>query len=588
MPVGSGALAPRPVLRAWPSGCALLALASACTCGGGDALPVTVEIDPRAATTVCVKVVARPAGGGPEVATAPISRPADKDALDVAIYQGSLPDAVEVLARGYDDSLCARPNEESAPAAARFAPGPIQPVTVRLLGSPCVGADSGTPCAGGVCRSDQACVDAGTEIDCGNGVDDDGDGRADCLDADCLAVACAAGGGQCTTKPTCQPDGGCPAAAPRTGLPCDAGVCLAGGACATFPYAPSNFDPRAIAARGMAGTIALSCNAWIDSSDGGLGWCIGQPSPVLTVITQDAGPEAMVVAMSGLTVSGSLTLTGSRPVILAVWGDTVVSGTITARSGAGIDGGAGFNPAGPCDAEDGAVDGTTTGGGGGGGSHGERGEDGGNGDLPGHGGRPGSLSGSPELVPLRGGCSGGNGGRSTAPAGAGHGGAGGGAFQLSAAGSLTLTGTVIASGQGGGGGVASGGGGNGGGGGGSGGAMLLEAWDVFIPGGARLAANGGGGGEGSNLSSTSGSPGGDGTGTASPAAGSADVTPCGGNGGQGGAAAGAAQPGANSTSSCGGGGGGGGVGRIRINGPGGCQVDAGVQSPRPSFSGSCP
>jgi len=43
---------------------------------------------------------------------------------------------------------------------------------------------------------------AAVEQACDDGLDEDGDGRADCLDADCLGLACSDGG-------LCLPDGGC-------------------------------------------------------------------------------------------------------------------------------------------------------------------------------------------------------------------------------------------------------------------------------------------------------------------------------------------------------------------------------------------
>ncbi|HVE87627.1 MAG TPA: hypothetical protein VND93_32440, partial [Myxococcales bacterium] len=436
----------------WLLACALLATAGACTLGDA-ALSVTVQVAPAATTTRCVKVVAVPAGA-PEAATDPIPRPADKDALAVAVYQGQLPESLSVVARGYDGPDCTRLNEESVPNAVRFVRGQVTAVTLRLEGSACVrpGADAGTLCLSGVCRTDQACADAGTEFDCLNGTDDDGDGKVDCRDPDCFQLACASAN-QCVTSPTCQADGGCGGpllacdapptfcavavgtcspsngtctypgdttrscddtnactspdtcradggcggtpvtcgpppgvcfgpstgcdpdagclypvkadagcsdgdactfadrcapdggcagtpyscsdtecttgsactgdggctSAPRTGQLCTGGVCTDAGSCLTFPYTPSNFDPVVVAAAGIGGPVTLNCNAWFNSTDGGRSWCSGQPFPVMSAVTQSGGPDAVVLAMSGLTVSsgGSLALVGSRPVILA-------------------------------------------------------------------------------------------------------------------------------------------------------------------------------------------------------------------------------------------------------------------------------
>jgi len=424
------------------------------------------------------------------------------------------------------------------------------------------------------------------------------DTTATCDDSDLCTMNdhCGAGGGCAGTPYTCLNtecawsaclgDGGCSAPLVRTGLLCDAGLCLESGACATFSYRPSNFDPAAIAARGIGPALTIACaNAFFDSTDGGSFWCNGQPAPAATVISQDGGADVVVLAVSQLSIpsGGSLSLTGSRPVIFAVWGDATVGGALSAA-------GASTSPAPPtlCDAQDGVADGILAAGGGGGGSHGGRGGDGGDGDATGHGGRAGTPSGTAALVPLRGGCPGGSGGRSADPTGAGgRGGAGGGAVQISALGTLTVSGTVTASGSGGQGGLGVLSGSNGGGAGGSGGAVLLEGMDVVMPPGARLTANGGGGGGGGGVAD--GSTGLDGqTGSANPAPGGGSGIACAGKGGQGASALGGATAGDNATSLCSGGGGGGGLGRIRVNAFALCRDDAGVQSPAPGFGGVCP
>src|SRR6185369_13600808 len=116
--------------------------------------------------------------------------------------------------------------------------------------------------------------------------------------------------------------------------------------CLGFPYAPSNFNPAAIAPTlvlsdgGVLAAINLSCDAWFNSTDSGFGWCANQPLPSVTAITQLGGTTpAVVLGMTGLTVSRSLQLYGNRPVILAVFGDVNVTGggTISARSQRGDD-----------------------------------------------------------------------------------------------------------------------------------------------------------------------------------------------------------------------------------------------------------
>jgi hypothetical protein len=707
--------------------CAVLAAAGGCTCGEA-VLSVDLTVASRATTTRCVQVVALP-DGGKEAPSGNLARTDGKDAFQVAVYQGNLPELIDVVARGYDDPDCTRLNEQTPLNSVRFDRGQVTHVPLKLNGSPCVGADAGTACPSGICRSDQACADAGTEFDCTNGRDDDGDGLNDCADPDCLGVACnsadlcqvgttcqADGGcgsttskacdmppGFCFGNPgTCSPstgvcaytpdagigcddsnactgpdhcladagcggdpvvcntpppgacfvaigncdpltgcsyparpdggcddgnlctfndrcgsdagctgtpytcpstqcatqgclgDGGCSPAVIRTGQLCDGGtgVCNGTGSCLVFPYAPSNFDPVTIAPTlvlpdgGVPAAINLGCVATFNSTDGGFNWCSGQPLPAFTVISQPGGPNAMVLSMTGLTVTGTLNLIGSRPVILAVWGDVTVpsTGTISAASTLAGNDGAGQGSSG-CTAENGFND-ANTGGGGAGGGYGTRGADGGNGNATAHGGRGGAPFGGVIIQPLVAGCPGGTGGKSSPNTG-GAGGSGGGAVQISAAGTLNIAGVVTASAAGGSGGMSVNPKANGGGGGGSGGSVLLEGWRILIPSTAKLTANGGGGGEGSNNSGADGTNGGDGSQTNATPVGSGNNTICGGSGGTSGTATAAPGPGVNSTSNCGGGGGGGAVGKVTVNAPFTCQMDAGVQSPKATTLGNC-
>ena len=730
----------------WPFVCAALAAAGGCVCGDPTLL-VDLTVAPRATTTQCVQVVVLPAGK-PEKPSDPIARPPGKDAFQVAVLQGNLPESVDLVARGFDDPGCTRLNEESIPNSVRFIRGQPQHVPLALNGSACIGADAGAPCPSGVCRSDQACVAAGGEIDCTNGVDDDGDGKADCADPDCFDVACTSSANLCMVGTKCLADGGCASAtfkacdmppafclgapgtcsaptgvcsyAPDAGIGCDdgnqctnpdhclldagcggdpivcntppgacystngscdldagciypvradggcddgnlctfndrcsadagcagttyscsgsgtqcsfpgsclgdggcsigpaktgqlcdggTGVCNASAVCLGFPYVPSNFKPSQIAPTlvlpdgGLPGSINLSCNAWFNSTDGGMSWCNGEPLPSVTPITQNDGTTlATVLGMTGLTVSGSLQVFGTRPVILAVWGDVNITstGTVSARSALGEDAGAGAAGAASCGAQNGGVGSNTVGAGGGGGSYTTAGGNGG--DLTGtggaNGGNGGASNGNATIIPLRGGCSGGNGGRANdANSDGSAGGLGGGAVQISAAGTLTVNGTVTASGAGGQGGLqdqVGGEGGNGGGGGGSGGAVLLEGDDTNIPSGAKLTASGGGGGEGGHMDTNgaAGVNGGNGPTTAS-GGGTAGVSGnCGGDGTAGGFNNTAPTAAANityATQACGAGGGGGAAGKIRVNGHASCTVTAGVQSPTPSFGAPCP
>jgi len=202
-------------------------------------------------------------------------------------------------------------------------------------------------------------------------------------------------------------------------------------------------------------------------------------------------------------------------------------------------------------------------GGGGGGRHGPGGPGGDSTFNPKpKGGAGGKTNGGNPLIPLYGGCGGGAGGgpdtHGKVGGHGGYGGGGGGAVQLSANGSVQISGKIITPGAGGEGGH----GGGGGGGGGSGGAILLEGRQVVVSG--VLAANGGGGGSGSGSNQISNSHDGkDGEGTSQNAQGGAHQQPYGGAGGAGGALS--PPTGSPGGAHANGGGGGGAAGITRLN-----------------------
>ncbi len=364
-----------------------------------------------------------------------------------------------------------------------------------------------------------------------------------------------------------------------------------------FLYTPSNFDP-APAPMNLAssGTVTLNCGvSTFDSQNLTFGnWC-GQIEPTPVVRTQPGGPDLVILPLLGLTVAAgsTLDLLGNRPVILAVYGDAVIDGQVDA-SASGATPGPGGNASDCGNGGNGLHDATGDDGsnGGGGGGFGSAGANGANGHqcTDCGGGSAGAVSGAATLVPLRGGCRGGDGGSS---AGDAHGGGGGGAVQISTAGALKVTGTVSAAG---GGGRRGSNHEDGGGGGGSGGAVLLEGDSVSISSSARLTANGGGGASGNDTNGANGDHGDDGsqTGTSRAPGGTGDY---GGDGGDGGASAGAPTSGSEGQNECtnwiivcleytpgaGGGGGGGGVGRVRINRATTC-TPPGTQSPAPTVS----
>lgn len=475
------------------------------------------------------------------------------------------------------------------------------------------GADN--DCSGAADCADPSCAGAGSceasEASCGDGVDNDGDRLIDCADPDCDGRACNDGnpctvndrcsGGICTVTPvicaspptachepsgTCAGDGGCVYGV-DAGTSCSGGFCGYDGACgALFRYAPANFTPPSISM--FAPAQRFNCGtSTFDSTPSATtpftNWC-GQPTPPVIVAPQGAtGIDAVVLPMRGLRVDGSQTLRliGTRPVILAVFGDAVVDGLINA-GGSGTTPGAGGNSS-ACGATGAGGVGTansSSGGGGGGGAYGGTGGAGGNSNLSAAGALGGSVNGVTALSPFRGGCGGGAGGDS-----GGTGGGGGGGVQISASDLVTIRGRVASQGGGGQGGQNDQ---SGGGGGGSGGAVLLEATFISFGPAARVTVNGGGGGEGDNCcaSGTYDGAGGasgrnDGTGVAN--GGDTSNSP-GGAGGAGSAGPTAAADGLNGTTATtggatlrgGGGGGGGGVGRIRLDFAGDCAKDPGA------------
>jgi len=261
-----------------------------------------------------------------------------------------------------------------------------------------------------------------------------------------------------------------------------------------------------------------------------------------------------VVAGSTVTVAGTVTGTGTRPLVLLSTGTLTINGTLDVASHrvAAIVGAGG-------DATCTAGTAPTMSSGGAGGSFGGLGGVGAA-TGGGTGGQPGPVT-APSA--LRGGCR----GQTGSGGGGGVGGHGGGAVYLFASTSISVVGSINASGSGGiNANMASS---SGGGGGGAGGFIGLESPSVMIAG--QVFANGGGGGEASGTGST-GVPGGDSPDASTAAvggAGGSDYATNGGDGSQGATKAGEAAD-ALCTGNCtgmnpnSGGGGGGGAGIIRI------------------------
>jgi hypothetical protein len=386
------------------------------------------------------------------------------------------------------------------------------------------------------------------------------------------------------------------------GNACAIGSCSLGACSYAFPYVPSNFNPASAALNPGAtnATTSFDCTTTTFNSTTGqftfVGTCPGFVAPTPVAITQSGGPDAVVLAFQDIVIPSGSTfkVEGNKPVIIAVYGDATITGTLSASAsgataGAGgsqlCTGASGTNGGDDTNSDEGAS-------GAGGGAFATAGANGGDGRNNTNG-VGGAAIGNDTLIPLRGGCPGGSGGKGTSGSTAPAGGAGGGGVQLSVAGTLSVTGVIAAAGGGGQKGTSEE---DGGGGGGSGGGILLEGDSVSIATGAWVTANGGGGGAGNphnGTGSTAGANGGAST-TAQATGGTGSGT--GGDGGKGAAAAGSATVGSDRGTTalgCGflglgacygaGGGGGGGTGRIRINASSTCSMSGNTSG---SFTGT--
>jgi hypothetical protein len=255
-----------------------------------------------------------------------------------------------------------------------------------------------------------------------------------------------------------------------------------------FGYAPSNFTPGSYSPPSSATTI--DCNTTYDSSKHAFtGWCSGQTLPTIASnVAQTGGPNLDILAFSSLTINAASTLTlmGSNAVLFAVCGNATILGTIHADGAVGTSRSTTAGASGPGgDYKCGGSAGTSQGndghcsGGAGAGASAAGGT--GAGGVGGSSAAGGTARANASLVPLYGGCSGGTSGSWACQT---SGGGGGGALQISAAGTLSISGTVTANGGNGGtstcfaGGCGANGYGGGGGGAGSGGAILLEGQNV--------------------------------------------------------------------------------------------------------------
>jgi hypothetical protein len=604
----------------------------------GGALSVTIRFTERS-NAACVLAGARTRDGTIHL-TAPMAR-ADRETLLVGIRSGEeLSGAVELFARGFakDDCSANSQVEETGKLAVSLTPKGVQAFELVLDGPrPGTDVDGDGFAAPGDCDDlDKTIHPHAFESNCGSGKDENCDGLVDCADPSCSSYTCAPST-TCVAAAVCRngtceqmlfsgcdggldageldggsdggdfsdggisSDGGTPddaGSAGDAGAASDAGTPSDAGADGGTPWSPSNVVPlQTMPTLG----VTLSCadaelNTSLNDDQAFVRWC-GEAKPSFRIVTQPGGPDLFVIDTPRLNLSGTLVAYGSRPVVFAVYGDATIGGQLVARPNADDS----IRPAGSggriapvaswCFTGTGGGDSTTDAvtGGGGGGAFGTDGARGGNGAAQAQHGTFGLENGNATLVPLRGGCSGGKGG----PTSADLGGWGGGAIQLSARGTLTVTGRIGAPGGGGRGGASSTSTNGGAGGGGSGGAILLEAAALLVTG--EVTANGGSGGEGDGATNGAYS-GSDGVAgslmNSSPAQGAnGSGTSRGGPGGNGGAGATAPTNGVNGADLSGsdddtgcGGGGGGSVGRIRINAAT-CSLSLSTFSPAPTASG---
>jgi hypothetical protein len=346
--------------------------------------------------------------------------------------------------------------------------------------------------------------------------------------------------GGCTVASTHMPDGGAP----------DSAV--------SFAFVPSNISLGGIDVSTVV-DVDLSSDCLLDTGPTLGGACLNNPIEI--ILTQSDGSKVHALIIKSLEIEPAAHLSvnrpaGGLPLAIIALGDITVLGTIDVHALGDTAYGGGFEStqnnqkgAGPGGgpAATGVATSTLGAGAGGGSYCGKGGQGALEANAPAPAGTATAPYGTPEIIPLVGGSSGGSGSFGA--------GAGGGAVQLVAFGRFSMdANSYINVGGGGGQPAVSSNAGDDSGGGGSGGSILIEAASVQIAG--ILAANGGGGGGVSAMGHNA-------TPDATGAAGGASMGV--GAGGTGGA--GASIDGTTPASVDPGpvGGGGGGTGRIRIN-----------------------
>ena len=344
---------------------------------------------------------------------------------------------------------------------------------------------------------------------------------------------------------------------------------------------PSNGLATYLDQAAQQGDVVLPDGTTISTDNGTVNGPGGAIAVATTIISQSNGPMLRVLMAKSFAI-GNVRVTGTAALAIVSAGDITITGVLDLsadgltsgpgamtclNTGAGGSSISGFFKTTPANSG-GYPHYTWTVGGGGGGGFGSIGGSGGSGDTSTAGGA-GAINGVATLVPLRGGCPGGD------DRGGPYGGAGGGAVQLVANNTVHLVDGGATKGQ-----IHVGGGGGhtgelgrvnlsdtnvvwGSGGGGAGGGILIEAGTVVLDADTGLmAAGGGGAGWGACTPAANGTDAPPSASTPLGGACSAGTTPT----SLGGDGATTANGGTGQTVTSGsGGGGGGGLGRIRIN-----------------------
>jgi hypothetical protein len=321
---------------------------------------------------------------------------------------------------------------------------------------------------------------------------------------------------------------------------------------------PSNGLAAQLDLTADAPDVTFAPGSTINTTTGAIGGASQQPPTALV-------NDMRILRFNALTISGSVKITGTYPVVLLANGPILITDILDV-SADGVVAGPGALPTG-ASCSGGSIDAPAPSPGGGGGGRAQAGAPGGRAGDNSLGGAGGSQHDDPDIVPLQGGCRGGTSRESSVRLSSGGG--GGGAVQIVSRVSISFaTGGKV---------DASGGGAQfstlsgtiGGGGGGSGGGVLLEAPQIVLDGAGVVISTKGGSGAAGNTDGVG--PGNDGgTGAAAAPGGTSPGNP---SGGDGGTASLAPTSGANGTTAdMDGAGGGGSVGQARFNNLGGAIV----------------